>query len=111
MDQESLEVKETAIAKPMKYTGPIAKEIAKALVAMLNAAAVNAVRPEPLSYSIDGAVHASGIGRTMLYELIKDGRLPIRKAGRRTLILHADLQAALEALPKTNVIGGPGEDA
>ncbi|EZP79515.1 Excisionase family DNA binding domain-containing protein [Novosphingobium resinovorum] len=41
---------------------------------------------ERLVYSVSDACAALSIGRTSLYALINSGRLPIRKAGRRTLI-------------------------
>jgi len=41
-----------------------------------------------------------GICRDGVYKLINEGRLPARKIGRRTIVLEADLQAFLEALPK-----------
>ncbi|MBL8579540.1 MAG: helix-turn-helix domain-containing protein [Mesorhizobium sp.] len=53
----------------------------------------------PVAYDIDGAVAASGIGRTKLYSYIKAKQLKARKAGRRTVILAADLEAFLSALP------------
>ena len=40
-----------------------------------------------------------GIGRSTLYNLIKDGRLPVRKLGKRTLILRDDLDQFVAALP------------
>ncbi len=40
-----------------------------------------------------------GIGRSTLYNLIKDGRLPVRKLGKRTLILRDDLDHFVASLP------------
>lgn len=40
-----------------------------------------------------------GIGRSTLYNLIKDGRLPVRKLGKRTLILRDDLDQFVASLP------------
>lgn len=54
---------------------------------------------ERLALSINDAVAASGIGRTKIFEAIKEGRLTARKAGRRTIILHDDLARFLQALP------------
>lgn len=51
---------------------------------------------DKLSYSINDAVEASGIGRTTLYELIKAGELKPVKIGSRTLIRRCDLEALLE---------------
>jgi excisionase family DNA binding protein len=53
----------------------------------------------PLTYSIDEAVKATGIGRSCLYEEISGGRLRAVKRGRRTLILADDLKAWLASLP------------
>jgi len=41
-----------------------------------------------------------GVGRDKLYCLIREGKLPARKLGRKTLILASDLEAFLEALPR-----------
>lgn len=46
------------------------------------------------------AVQFSGMSRTALYEALKRGDLTARKAGRRTLISFADLQAYLAGLPE-----------
>lgn len=40
------------------------------------------------------------IGRTKTYQEINAGRLKIRKIGRKTLILRADAEAWLNALPE-----------
>lgn len=41
---------------------------------------------EPVTISINGAARALSLGRTSIYELIKDGRLETIKIGRRHLI-------------------------
>ena len=46
------------------------------------------------------AVQFSGMSRTSIYEALKRGDLSARKAGRRTLISFADLQAYLANLPQ-----------
>ena len=48
---------------------------------------------EPLAYSIADACRVTSIGRTRLYILIAEGRLEVRKIGRRTLIPAASLRA------------------
>jgi excisionase family DNA binding protein len=45
------------------------------------------------------AVQFSGMSRTSIYEALKRGDLTARKAGRRTLISFADLEAYLASLP------------
>lgn len=52
--------------------------------------------PEPLAYSISEACRITSIGRTRLYGLIAEGRLEVRKIGRRTLIPAASLRALIE---------------
>jgi excisionase family DNA binding protein len=58
-----------------------------------------------LAYSIADVTKITGVGRSFIYEEIKVGRLPVRKAGRRTLIFEADLKAWLASLPEKH----PGE--
>jgi excisionase family DNA binding protein len=53
-----------------------------------------------LVYSLDDLTLVTGLGRTRLYELINSGKLPARKAGRRTLVLREDVDAFLRSLPK-----------
>jgi excisionase family DNA binding protein len=52
---------------------------------------------QPLAYRVNDALRVAGIGRTKLYELIRDGALPVRKIGKRTLI-PADALRALVGL-------------
>lgn len=53
----------------------------------------------PIAVTIPDAVKATGMSRTSIYEALKRGDLSARKAGRRTLISFADLQAYLASLP------------
>ncbi|WAT17109.1 helix-turn-helix domain-containing protein [Aurantiacibacter sp. MUD11] len=53
----------------------------------------------PIAVTIPQAVQASGLSRSALYEAMKRGDLTARKAGRRTLIAFADLEAYLASLP------------
>ena len=53
----------------------------------------------PIAVTIPDAVRASGRSRSALYEALKSGALPAKKAGRRTLILYEDLQSYLASLP------------
>jgi excisionase family DNA binding protein len=54
---------------------------------------------ERLALGILEAARAAGVGRSTIYENINSGQLKARKAGRRTLILRADLQAWLDSFP------------
>lgn len=56
-------------------------------------------KDQALSYSVDGAVKATGLTRTALYAAIADGSLRSFKAGRRRMISAqalADYIAKLE---------------
>jgi excisionase family DNA binding protein len=57
----------------------------------------------PFAVSINDACKWAGIGRSSLYVAIRRGELPIRKSGRRSLILMADLQRWLSELPTGEV--------
>ena len=54
---------------------------------------------QKVALTVEEAAEICGIGRTSLYCAIRDGKLIARKAGRRTIILMADLQNFLDALP------------
>ena len=53
-----------------------------------------------LAYSIAEVVNLTGVGRSLVYEHIAEGRLRVRKAGRRSLVFDGDLTAWLESLPE-----------
>ncbi len=55
--------------------------------------------PDKLAHSIDESCAIAGVGRTYIYNAIASGDLTARKAGRRTLILHSELEAWLAGLP------------
>lgn len=59
--------------------------------------------PDTIAVTINDACRITGLGRSKIYEEINAGRLPVRKAGQRTLIRVSDLQAYIDALPA----GGP----
>lgn len=48
---------------------------------------------EPLSYTVNAAVRATGIGRSTIYAMMADGRLERVKVGKKTLIPRASLEA------------------
>lgn len=54
---------------------------------------------KPIALTVPQAVQASGLSRSGLYEAMRSGDLIARKAGRRTLIALADLEAYLASLP------------
>lgn len=51
------------------------------------------------AFSMDEFCKAFGVKRGLAYEEIKEGRLKIRKAGRRTLIRAVDARQWLDSLP------------
>lgn len=76
---------------------------AAAAVFQPTTSAAHAVRElEPAALDTATAARYVGIGKTMLFEEIKAGRIPSRKIGRRTLILRSDLDAWLTAIPARN---------
>lgn len=54
---------------------------------------------DKISLTIQDVSKTTGIGRTKVFELIRDGKLPARKIGTRTLILAQDLKAFIDKLP------------
>lgn len=50
---------------------------------------------ERLAYSVSEAASVTGLGRTTLFALIRDGQLPSRKIGNRRLIRKPDLEQFL----------------
>lgn len=53
----------------------------------------------PLAHSVESAARRLGIGRTTVFQLIREGRLPARKVGSRTLIRETDLAAFIASAP------------
>lgn len=53
----------------------------------------------PISYSVRGAVTASSYSRSRLYQLIAEGKLDVRKDGRKTLITAESLRDYIYSLP------------
>ena len=54
-------------------------------------------KPARLAYSVNQAVQVTGVGRSVLYQHIKNGQLPIVKVGKRTVILRATLETFLSS--------------
>lgn len=57
----------------------------------------------PITYSIEGAMQASGLPRCKIYELLGQGKIEARKDGRRTLIPAESLRAYLSSLPAASI--------
>lgn len=55
--------------------------------------------PDQKTFSIVETTRILGIGRSTLYAIIKEGRLPVRKLGKRTLVRKEDLDRFIEELP------------
>lgn len=54
---------------------------------------------EKLAYAIRDLPAVTSLSRSCLYELIKTGHLPARKAHGRTVVLRSDLEKFLNGLP------------
>ena len=52
----------------------------------------------PVSYSVEDAAKALGIGRTFVFQLIKEGKLKAVKLGRRTVVPVKECEALLSRL-------------
>ena len=53
---------------------------------------------EPALFTLDAAARHLSLGRTKIYALIADGRIPTVRIGRRRLIRRADIEAFVAAL-------------
>jgi excisionase family DNA binding protein len=61
------------------------------------------------AFSIDEFCRRYNLGKTFVYELIKEKKLRAVKCGNRTLILRADAEQWALALPEVGRVGGgPG---
>ena len=52
-----------------------------------------------ISVTIPEATELSGLGRSSIYKLFKEGKLTPRKAGKRTLVLVEELEDYIRSLP------------
>lgn len=52
--------------------------------------------PEQLAYTIEKAVEATCYSRTHIYELIREGRLPVYRVGKRVYITAENLKKIIE---------------
>lgn len=57
-----------------------------------------------LALSPAEAALAIGLGRSKLYELIKNGVIIAKKSGGRTIITVAELRRFVDALPTTHIV-------
>ena len=55
---------------------------------------------DKLAFTIAELASVAGVGRSFIYQEIKDGRLLVHKAGRRTLAMREDVDRWLAAMPK-----------
>jgi hypothetical protein len=62
---------------------------------------------QKIAVTIPEATALSGIGRSSFYKLFNEGKLTPRKAGKRTLILVAELESFVKNLPP----GGKSNEA
>jgi excisionase family DNA binding protein len=58
------------------------------------------VQFEPYVLSVADAAKFSGCGVMYIWKLIREGKLDVRKDGRRTLVMVASLKKRLDALPR-----------
>lgn len=58
------------------------------------------------AYSIEELAKAGPLRRSSIYQAIKSGHLVAQKAGRRTIITHANYEAFLRSLPAIGARGG-----
>jgi len=65
----------------------------------LKAPVTPALEKYPLAVSVSYAAAICNLSRPTLYRAIQEGRLPIKRAGTRTLILTTDLERFLHDLP------------
>jgi excisionase family DNA binding protein len=52
-----------------------------------------------LAFSLTDVASAIGVGKSTLHEVIATGELPVRKLGRRSLVLREDLKDYLQGVP------------
>ena len=53
--------------------------------------------PDPISVKVRDAVRLTGISRSRIYELMKEGEIQFAKVGSSTLILFASLRRFIES--------------
>jgi excisionase family DNA binding protein len=58
---------------------------------------------DQLLYTIAQCCRMAAIGRTKFYELISTGDIPVRKIGKKTLVVASDLHDWIQRLPALKV--------
>jgi excisionase family DNA binding protein len=53
----------------------------------------------PILLSVADACRAVGIGKSSFYEAVSRGEITLKKLGRKSLVVHADLVAWASRLP------------
>jgi excisionase family DNA binding protein len=66
-------------------------ELATVIAALLAAQAPTDTAPAPTLLTVAETAETLRCGQTMVYQLLKDGRLPSVKIGRRRLVRAADV--------------------
>jgi len=56
----------------------------------------NHEQTQPLAVTVREACRLTGIGRTLLYDMIRDGRVKALRLGRRRLVTTASLNALID---------------
>ena len=57
---------------------------------------------ERAAFTVNEFLTWARISRAKFYEQVKDGRIPIRKLGKKTLVLKSDAERWLNDLPRPN---------
>jgi hypothetical protein len=61
--------------------------------------------PDALAYSVESLARVTDLGRQLIYDEIKDGRLVARKIRRRTVIRRVDAELARRSPPAEDWCG------
>ncbi len=78
---------------------------------MTDANCFAAREPARLSYNIAEFCAAVGVGRTKVYQLIKDGHLKTVDLGGRTVIMHETAVEMLRSREKQSLGKSPGKSS
>ena len=69
-----------------------------------NESAEKATQPELLAYSVEAATAATGLSRSLIFELMAAGKLERVKIGRRTVIPANSLRALVSGAAAADLI-------